>query len=127
MSSYKPPFARRLQRNTNVKPIVRTAKPKTSSIATVTTTSVNNVSEAIDALGLTEEVVAVEETTVAEVEVADTVTVEEVVEDVAEVVEWSMKNTKKELLAAASDLGLGVSDTNTKSEILSAINGDGAQ
>ena len=119
MSSYKPPFARRLQRNTNVKPIIRSPK---IGITTTTTTQVSNVSEAIEALGLIEEVAALEEITVAEVEVAEALTVEAVEE-----VEWSMKNTKKELLAAATDLGLNVSVANNKTEILAAIISDGSQ
>ena len=47
--------------------------------------------------------------------------VEEAVEEAVEEESWSMSNTKAQLLAAAADMGVGVDNGMTKTQILAAI------
>lgn len=141
MSSYKPPFARRLGRHKGNKPAPRTAKNpvnfsrdpyaepgKAKANANVNTnanTNANNVTEALEAFGVEEVVETVEAAeTVEAVEAVAVETVGEPIETVEiEISEtFTMKNTKAELLDAAAALGVDVSDTMNKTAILTAIN-----
>lgn len=126
MSSYKPPFARRLGPSfAGNKPAPRTAKnpanfskdPYAEKKAPTTAASEPaNVTEALEAIAVdVAEVVEVVET--AEVVAAPEETVEIELTEVL-----SMKNTKAELLSAAEDLGLDVNGSLTKAAILDAIN-----
>jgi len=126
MSSYKPPFARRLGRRANNKPVTRTAKnPATNThdpyadSGTKTAAPVN-VDDALADLGLVDDVV---EVTASAEEVVASVVVDDVVEVTVEA--WTMKNKKAELLEAAESLGLSVDDSMNKASILEAINGAG--
>ena len=110
MSSYKPPFARRLARTSNNKPAPRGKKNTFVNVYadTTTTTTPVNVTEALTEIGLTDEVIA-----------------EATVEVVTETTVWTMDNKKTELLVAAEGLGLAVDTSMTKATILEAINGAG--
>lgn len=127
MSSYKPPFARRLGPSfAGNKPAPRTAKNPANfskdpyatkaTKATKATSEPANVTEALEAIEVdVAEVVEVVET--AEVVAAPEETVEIELTEVL-----SMKNTKAELLSAAEELGLDVNGSLTKAAILDAIN-----